>query len=89
MTNATADTTQSTETVPPSQVVTRSTFLCDEVKRRSHSEKELSRFISCSGWFGCHIAPLTAHKSLGCAPEQNLDLDFPWKSSETTAIAFS
>lgn len=65
MTNATADTMQSTETAPPSQIVTRSTFLCDEVKRRSHSAKGLSCFISFLGWFGCLSLIVTAYKRLG------------------------
>jgi hypothetical protein len=46
MTTATADTMQMTETVPPSQIATQSTFFCNEAKRRSHSETGLSRFIS-------------------------------------------
>ena len=48
MTNATADTIERTETVPPSHIATRSTFFCDEVKRRSHFEKGLSCFIYAS-----------------------------------------
>ena len=56
MTNATADTMQRSGTVPPSQIATRSTFFCDDAKRRSHSEKGLSRFISCLNCFGYHTA---------------------------------
>ena len=88
MTNATADTMQRTETVPPSRIVTRSTLFCDEVKRRSHLENGLSCFISCLGWYGCHFAPLTTCKDLGAASEQSADRRVLWKSYETTTVPF-
>jgi hypothetical protein len=44
--NTTAVAIARTDTVPPSHSATRSTFFCDEAKRRSHAAHGLSRFMS-------------------------------------------
>jgi hypothetical protein len=52
-----ANSTPRTETLPPSQSATRSTFFSDAVKRRSHSEKRSRLSISDLSWFASNVAP--------------------------------